>query len=191
MQEKQEETLIMSRVILVLIAVSYCGFTFAKNIYQVDLIVFAHPQNVNDLQDIQTPLLPVDKKTRVLSPSSQKSEKLYTLLPQSQSGLHDEYYLLNRKSQFKVLAHYTWRQSAKEQDKVALPRMSNKGWLMQGTLKVQQGNYYTFNTNLQFSPPSNPIAAFTVAQKQRIEEGKVYYLDHPYVGMVVKIHRIN
>ncbi len=180
----------MCRVLLSLISIIYCSFSFAKNIYQIDLILFAHPQSANELQDLPTPLVPIDNKALVLNNSSQKTEKLYTLLPPSQSGLADEYYLLNRKSKFRVLGQYTWRQTSTKQNTVALPRASNKGWLMQGTLNIQQGSYYLFNADLQFSPPSNPTAAFTVSQKQRIEEGKVYYLDNPYVGMVVKIHRI-
>ena len=180
----------MYRVILSLITIIYCGFSFAKDTYQIDLILFAHPQNVNELQDLPSPLIPVDKNARQLNASSQKTDKLYTLLPPSQSGLHDEYYLLTRKSQFRVLGQYRWRQTVKQQDQIALPRENIKGWLLQGTLKVEQVNYYSFNADLQFSPPSNPTAAFTVSQKQRIEEGQVYYLDNPYVGMVVKIHRI-
>lgn len=183
--------MIMFRIILSLITFIYCGICSAKGNYQIDLILFANPQNTSELLDLPSPLIPVDKKARVLSSSSQKTEKLYTLLPPSQSGLHDEYYLLNRKSQFRVLGQYTWRQAAKDQTTVALPRANNKGWLMQGTVRIQQGNYYSFNTDLQFSPPSNPTAAFTVSQKQRLEEGKIYYLDNPYVGMVVKIHRIS
>jgi hypothetical protein len=61
---------------------------------------------------------------------------------------------------------------------------------MQGTFDIKQGAYYQFNTNLQFSPPTHPEAAFTVIQKQRIESEKIVYLDNPYVGMVVKINRV-
>ncbi|RUR13888.1 CsiV family protein [Legionella sp. km772] len=180
----------MYRVILALITLIYCGLSLAKGTYQIDLILFAHPQNTNELQDLHLPFLPIDKKALTLTSSTIKTAKLYTLLPPSQSSLHDEYYLLNRKSQFRVLAQYSWRQSAKKQEKVALPRTNNKGWLMQGTIQVEQGSYYSFDARLQFSPPSDPSAAFTVSQKQRIEEGKIYYLDNPYVGMVVKIQQV-
>lgn len=178
----------MNRISLLLIGLSFCISSFAKNTYQIDLILFAHPQAANEFQDLPLPLLPVDKNIPSLNKNNKQTDKLYTLLPPSQSGLRDEYYLLNRKSQFIVLAQYSWLQSAKKEKKIALPQINNKGWVIQGTLQVTKENYYSFNTDLQCSPPSNPKAAFTIKQKQRIEEGKIYYFDHPYIGMIVKIH---
>lgn len=178
----------MYRLFILLILLS--GPALAQSTYQVDLIVFAHPLSATKLPETNTPLLPLDSNVISLKSSTLKTDKTYTLLPPSQSGLHDEYYLLTRKSQFKVLGQYSWRQSSQQQKTVALPRVNSKGWLFQGTLHVQQGNYYLFNADLQFSPPSDPQGAFNVSQNQRIEGEKVYYLDHPYIGMVVKIHRI-
>lgn len=183
--------MIMYRVLLSFISLMFSALSFAQGNYQIDLILFAHPQNINELQNLPTPLIPIDKQAKILSSSLQKTEKLYTLLPPSQSSLRDEYYLLNRKSQFRVLAQYSWRQTAKQQSKIALPRTSNKGWLLQGTVQVNPKNNYTFNAEIQCSPPSNPSGAFTIKQNQHLVEGKTYYLDNPYVGMVVKIHRLN
>jgi hypothetical protein len=180
----------MYRLFLLIINLLSCTVSFAKNTYQIDLILFAHVQSANALPYMDTPLLPLNKKALVLANSTNRTEALYTLLPSSQCGLRDEFYLLNRKSPFQVLGQYSWRQSATQRNTVALDKTSSKGWLMQGTFDVQQANYYLFAANLQFSPPSNPRAAFTVSQKQRIEEGKIYYLDNPYVGMVVKIKKI-
>ncbi len=181
----------MYRINLFLTMLFICGMAFATEIYQVDLILFAQPQNTDEFQDLQIPLLPVDKKAFFLDRSTQKTDKLYTLLPPSQSNLRDQYYLLNRKSQYSVLAQYSWRQKAKEEKNIALHKMNNKGWLMQGVLQVKKGNAYSFHTDLQFSPPSNPSAAFTVVQNQRLDEEVIYYLDHPYIGMIVKIHPVN
>jgi len=180
----------MNQVISLIISLLLCNVTLAKNTYQIDMILFAHPQSANELFELSTPLIPVSKKATTLQSSTVKTNKLYTLLPPSQSGLSDEYYLLSRRSYFKVLGQYSWRQTSTQQDVVALPKMSTKGWLMQGTLQVRQGNYYSFDADLQFSPPSKPDAAFIVSQKQRIEGGKRYYLDNPYVGIVVKIHQV-
>jgi hypothetical protein len=180
----------MCRLLILLTSLLFSGYTLAKSTYQIDLILFAHPQNANELLDIDSPLIPVSKKAIPLKSSTIKTDKMYTLLPPSQSGLRDEYYLLNRKSHFRVLGHYSWRQTSSQQHMVALPKTNTMGWLIQGTLHTQEGSYYLFNADLQFSPPSNPENSFTVSQNQRLEKGKVYYLDHPYVGIVVKIHRI-
>lgn len=166
------------------------NLALAKNTYQIDMILFAHPISASQPLDFNTPLIPVSNKAIPLKTSTVKTNKLYTLLPPSQSGLRDEYYLLNRKSHFKVLGRYSWLQTSNQQHLVALPKLNNKGWLMQGELHVKQGNYYSFNADLQFSPPNKPDAAFIVSQKQRIENGKRYYLDNPYVGIVIKIHQL-
>lgn len=180
----------MCRLLILLTSLLCSGYALAKSTYQIDLILFAHPQNANELLDLDTPLIPVSKKAIALKSSTIKTDKIYTLLPPSQSGLGDEYYQLNRRSHFRVLGQYSWRQTSTQQNTVALPKTNNKGWLMQGTVHIQEGSYYLFDTELQFSPPSNPENAFTVSQRQRLEKGKVYYLDNPYVGMIVKIHLI-
>ena len=180
----------MSRSIIIIISLFYSTFALAKSNYQIDLILFAHPQNTSNKLDLNSPMLPVNKSAISLKSDGNKSLKPYMLLPPSQSGLSDEYYLLSRKSHFQVLGQYSWRQASYNQDTVALSKISAKGWLLQGTLHVQQGNYYLFNADLQFSPPSNPNTSFTVSQKQRLKEGMVYYLDNPQIGMVVKIHKI-
>jgi hypothetical protein len=180
----------MYKIPAFLMSLLFCNALFAKNTYQIDMIFFAHPQSATEFLDLNTPLLPISKNAITLKNSSMKTNKLYTLLPPSQSDLHDEFYLLSKKSQFKVLGQYSWRQTSDQQNKVSLPKLNNKGWLMQGTLEVKQGNYYSLNADLQFSPPSKPDAAFLLSQKQRIEGGKRYYLDNPYVGIVVKIHQV-
>lgn len=180
----------MQQIITLIVSLLLYNVSYAKNTYQIDMILFAHPLTAEQLLDLNTPLIPISSTAVTLKNSPIKTDKVYTLLPPSQSSLRDEYYLLSRKSHFKVLGQYSWRQTSTQQEQVALPRSTNKGWLMQGMLEVKQGNYYSFNADLQFSPPSKPDAAVIVSQKQRIEGGKRYYLDNPYVGIVVKIHQI-
>jgi hypothetical protein len=138
---------------------------------------------------LDAPLIPMDKNAITLKTAAGKDPGVYQLLSHSHSGLRDEYYLLSRKSRYQVLGHYSWKQPANHQGTVALPHLSHNGWEMQGTLRVQEGSYYTFDADLQCSPPNNPKSSFTVSQKQRLKDNVVYYLDHSQIGMVVKIHR--
>ncbi|CZR30982.1 Uncharacterised protein [Legionella pneumophila] len=73
---------------------------------------------------------------------------------------------------------------------VALPKINHNGWQIQGTLKVRQSNYYLFDADLQCLSPGNQETSFTVSQKQRLKGSTIYYLDHPQLGMLVKIHKI-
>lgn len=169
----------------------YVCSSFAQVNYQVDLIVFSHPQDKTKSIDSILPLLPLDPKISPLVNTTKKTKQPYQLLSPSQSGLRDQYYLLNHRSRYTVLGQYSWLQNTKQQRMVALPIIDNKGWLIQGTIQVQQNGYYHFNAELQCSPPSHPEQVFTVSQKQRLNGEEIYYLDHAQIGMIVKIHQIN
>lgn len=180
----------MPKLFVLLLSFFYTCVVQAGSSYQIDLIVFAHPQNASQSTDLlqNTGLIPPGRDTISLKGVGQGSETTYQLLKASRSSLSDEYYQLNHKSRYQVLAHYSWKQPANNQSRVALPSMNTKGWQMQGTLRVRQSNYYLLDSELQFSPPNNPQTAFTVEQKQRLKKGEVYYLDHPQIGMLIKIH---
>ncbi len=180
----------MLRLFIVAISIFYSCITLAQSNYQVDLIIFAYPQSgdTNNSLAMTSPLLPIPQNAITLQPNSTKP---YGLLSNSKSSLRDQYYLLSRKSNYRVLGQYSWIQPSANQSSVALPKISHNGWQMQGTLRVRQNNYYLFDAHLQLSPPNNPNSYFTVNQDQRLKGGVVYFLDHPQVGMLVKIHKLS
>lgn len=164
----------------------------AKGTYQIDLILFAQPQADKErTAEPKLPLIQNTKNTILLTPAVDKSYAPYTLLAPSQSSLRDEYYLLNRKSNYSVLAHYSWRQTAQNQKTVTLPEIVARGWHIQGTINLVQSTYYTFKAHLQCSSSAQPERTFSVTQKQRLQANKTYYLDHRDLGMIVKIHQIS
>lgn len=178
----------MGRLIVAL-SILYSCLSFAKPAYQIDLIVFAHP-NQNEKITVEMPFLPMNAHAILLKSDPNKSAQLYSLLPPSYSSLRNEYYLLSRKSNYQILGHYSWRQPAKNQSPVALPLIEHNGWQMQGTFDVKQNNYYAFHAELQISPPTTPKSSFTLLQKQRLKDDVIYYLDNPHIGMLVKIHQV-
>ena len=157
--------------------------------YQVDLIVFNHiGQNTSTVPSL-VPLMPPSSQGAiplVLHPSPTLTP--YHLLPASSSQLRNEYWALNRKPQYQVLFHYSWLQSTKNQQPIALSTLPIGGWNIEGTLSIKQNNYYLLDTNLLFSSPQT---AFKLSQKQRLKPNVVYYLDHPQAGMLIKIHAMS
>lgn len=178
--------------LFIIISILCSPFAFAQSSYQVDLIIFSHQQSADKNIQLATNsfLIPVTQHAISLQPSGGSTSKPYTLLSPTQSSLRDEYYLLSRKSHFKVLSHYSWRQPANSQSIVALPNALHDGWQMAGTVRVRQSNYYLFDADIQLSPPNNPQGAFSVVQKQRLKGNMIYFLDHPQVGMLVKVHKL-
>lgn len=182
----------MLRIIIITISILCPLFSQASQSYQVDLILFAHPQNASkDIEsDWVSPLIPISKNAIALQPNSSKSTGHFHLLSPLKSGLQDEYYQLNHSHHYQVLGHYSWIQPKSNQRAVELPLINKSGWQLQGTVRISQSTYYILNAKLQLSPPSNPQSIVTVSQKQRLKGGVIYYLDHPQVGMLIKIHEV-
>ncbi len=179
----------MLRLFILTISILYSCFTLAKSNYQVDLIIFSYPQSGDKSNNLtmNSPLIPISNNAITLKSDSTKP---YGLLSPSKSGLRDQYYLLSRKSHYQVIGHYSWQQPNNNHSSVALPKVSQNGWQMQGTVRVRQSNYYLFDADLQLSPPNNPQSSFVVSQKQRLKGSLVYFLDHPQIGMLIKIHKL-
>jgi len=164
----------------------------ASSSYQVDLILFVQPKAdaMNHDFGLNTPFMPIAKTAIALTSSATQSAKRYQLLSFSKSSLRNQYYLLNRKHRYQILGHYSWIQPGTSSKSVILPTADSNGWQMQGTVRIRKSNYYLFDTDLQLSPPSNPELTYTINRKQRLKEDVVYYLDHPQLGILIKVHQI-
>lgn len=162
------------------------------SLYQVDLIIFAHRSTTSDHgEDTVSPLLPPNLQHAIsLQSTSSGAITPYCLLPTASSHLRNEYWALNHKPNYQILAHYTWLQPSHNQQSVALPPVHSGGWNVEGTLRIRQSNYYLLDTDLLFSAPGNGQTAFLFSQKQRLKPGTVYYLDHPQAGMLIKIQHV-
>lgn len=183
----------MRQLLITIIILLYSCLALAKPDYQIDLILFAQNAHTKHSlkESINLPLIPIPTNAIVLKTNSAKVPKPYYLLPRSYSSLKDHDYLLSRKSSYPVLGHYSWRQPASNQSRVALPLTEHHGWKIQGTLQITQSTYYYFNATLQASSPDTPQTSFTVIQKQRLKSNVIYYLDHEQLGMLVRIHPIS
>lgn len=163
-------------------------------LYQVDMIVFTHQPSSQHEANIVTPLMAPDTQHAIpLQNTVNGALTPYHTLPASSSQLSSEYWALNRKTNYQVLAHYTWLQPANNQRAVALSSLNRNGWNIEGTLRIRRSNYYLLDTELLFSAPGvekNSQTAFLFSQKQRLKPGTVYYLDHPQAGMLIKVHQI-
>ena len=181
----------MQRLFLFTICLFYSCIGLTDTTYQIDLILFSHPQTDIKSDDSTTnlPFNPIKANALTLKTDLTSPSSTYQLLKTTNSDLMKEYYNLNYKSPYQILAHYSWKQPQNNQKAVALPTIDHKGWKIDGTVRVRQSNYYLFDATLQCSPSDNPNSSFTLSQKQRLKNGVVYYLDHAQVGMLIKVHK--
>lgn len=181
----------MQRLFLFTICLFYSCLGLTETSYQIDLILFAHPYSdeKTNVQDLNLTFTPINSNAITLNTDLTSPRNTYQLLKTTNSDLMKEYYSLNYKSPYQILAHYSWKQPQNNQKAVALPTINHKGWKIDGTVRVRQSNYYLFDATLQCSPSDDPNSSFTLSQKQRLKNGVVYYLDHAQVGMLIKVHK--
>ncbi len=162
-----------------------------STLYQVDMIVFAHKQVSKNDSSNTTPVLVSDMRQAIeLKNTASSALTPYHTLPASSSQLSSEYWALTRKSNYQILAHYSWLQPANNQRPIAFSATNRNGWNLEGTVRVRRSNYYLLDTDLVFSTPGQNPTTFSFAQKQRLKPGTVYYLDHPQAGVLIKVHQV-
>ena len=162
-------------------------------LYQVDMIIFSHqqPSATYDTGALSSLVTPNAQHAIPLQNTVNGAMTPYHTLPASASQLSSEYWALNRKTNYQVLAHYSWLQPANNQRAVALSIVNHNGWHIKGTLRIRRSNYYLLDTDLLFTMPNKNNTSFLFSQKRRLKAGTVYYLDHPQAGMLIKVHQIN
>lgn len=188
-----KQVCIMLRIIIIALLSLHSLLSYAtqkSSLYQIDMIIFAHQQISRGSDNSNTPMATKSQHAIPLQISSKNTRTPYQILPTSSSSLNQEYWALSRKSDYRVLAHYSWLQPSNSQRAVTLPEINRSGWNIEGTVRVRQSNYYLLDTNLVFSSNTNKHATFLFSQKQRLKPGAVYYLDHPQAGILIKVHQI-
>lgn len=158
--------------------------------YQIDLIIFTHQQASSAEGSLSSILPPGKSHTIALQTEVHKDRRPYHLLPASVSQLQQEYWALHRKPQYRILLHYSWLQPLNNQQTIELPKIVREGWELEGNLRVQRSNYYLLDTQLLFTTLTGNHTPFVLEKKQRLKGGEIYYLDHPQVGLLIKVHQV-
>lgn len=162
-------------------------FAASAFLYQIDLIVFTHskPRTIDSTPVIAPPDF---SNALTLLKSNNEEEMPYKLLPVHSSNLINEYNKLNKESNYQILLNYSWLQPSENDKSIIIPNLANDDWILNGTLRIKQSTYYAFDTDLILT--SNKNMQFPVQYKKRLKPEIVYYLDHPYAGILIKIHQI-
>lgn len=176
--------------LIFLLVVSYQSMANPQpTLYQIDMIVFAEP-SASIVSDMALSLLTPNTQHAIpLQNTASSALTPYHTLPTSSSQLNNEYWTLNHKTNYQIIAHHSWLQPANNQKAVALSANHN-GWNMEGTVRIRRSNYYLLDTQLLLSTTGNHSTAFMFSQTQKLKPGVVYYLDHSHAGMLIKVHQI-
>jgi Peptidoglycan-binding protein, CsiV len=156
-----------------------------------------------------TPIMPADSSD-VLLTGAPVAAVPYQYLPSSDFQLTQTEKRLAANPQYQVLTHLAWLQPlAAKRVTVHIsgePLTDNaqnnlndfKQWGVNGTLTLSKTNYVNLRTNLWIQltdvqlqkagiSSSAQTREFRLAQKRRLRNNEIHYLDHPLFGIIVKV----
>ncbi|MCC5792285.1 MAG: hypothetical protein JJT82_06740 [Legionellaceae bacterium] len=161
-----------------------------QDIFQVDIILFQHRAPSLDSNETSlSPALPALNKNSIPLISAESCESdVYCLLPLKSSHLKTSWHALLRQPDYSLLAHYSWRQPATNKKAVRLPDSQQTDLTIGGIVQVRKLNYYYFNSELILASAMGQ-APMALKQSLRLKENQTVYVDHPQIGMLVRIEK--
>ncbi len=185
----------------------------AESWYQVEMIVFTHKgASLNSEHWPDDPgrpngrgAIPLRHASGGTGPSAPKGGAAYTLLDDTAFQLNDEYAKLRRSGRYEPVLHLAWKQPATRRSKtrpVALTsrRSAGRPPRIEGVIRISKQRYLHADVDLILTRPVAPGQApaadggfgpayrsYRMHAKKRMRSGKLYYLDHPLMGVLIKI----
>ena len=178
-------------------------------LYQVEIIIFENTPSFNEYKEDLSNLSLAPELTHAIELrrySSDEPLKPFSLLPASKLLMKREKWLFSRQNKYKVLLHYAWLQPMDDTKTIHIASDShadkksddsysqNKANQLDvnGVLRINKTNYFNLTTDMQFSGSINgkPLD-FLFNQSRRLRSDETHYLDHPLIGMLVKIHPLS
>lgn len=195
----QSKHILKSVGIALLFCLMYCqsSTVFAESrTYDVQVLVFSHitPQTIQ-LQ--RWPAIPAAPTTNGITPTHTAYD------------LQHEKKILERNPNYKILFDGSFQETwHAENTTITLPIISNTPQsALSGAMQITLAHYFDVHTNLilseqtstlakiantpYFSQWSQPTFRFQLLQDRRMRSDELNYLEHPLIGVLIKIIRVN
>jgi Peptidoglycan-binding protein, CsiV len=184
--------IVIRNLILLCASLLVSASLLAADKYDVELIVFERSSKTAAMNESwpEDPGKPdLHDVTHVTS-----SKGLYAKLPNSKRTLNAVASRMRRASGKPVrLTHMLWRQpalSSKDATPVYISGSTKTGTLT-GTAKVSVRRYLHLDLDLLLESPSGAAPGrYRMQAHRRMRSGKLHYIDHPAMGVLVMIRRV-
>lgn len=161
--------------------------------YDVQVLVFSHitPQTIqSQLWPAVSPQNPTPSTTEMTSPAF---------------DLAHEKKALQRNPAYKILLDAHWQKTWRgENESITIPLVGgNHQSQLQGTMTITLGHYFDVNTKLILTEPTpllqrlasngffnhwnQPYFNFQLSENRRMRSNELNYLNHPLMGVLIKI----
>lgn len=186
----------------------------AERTYRVDLILFRNLDSGTVGGEVWQERTLVPDTTGAIDLDDISLPAGFTNLSPAAGDLSREATLLDRSPRYQVLRHLVWQQPGRDRD-TAIPirvrggrgfdtgdpddalSVANTSEL-DGTVRVILRRYLHLETDLVYRRPaggtatgelpgSGGLISAPIRQKRRMRSGELHYLDHPFLGILVKI----
>lgn len=180
---------------IILLVLSLCCFAnsiFAapERNYNVQVLIFSHI-TPDTLQLQQWPAVSPEKNTQAIA------------IPAPTTDLQSEKSELLKKPNYQILLDASWPETwGDNQPTITIPIASVDGKL-NGWMEITLGHYFDVHVNLLLTVPtailrqlsangyfskwSQPNFTFQLSQNRRMRSNELNYLEHPLMGMLIKI----
>lgn len=168
------KTLHLPRILLLLLAALCLDAQAQGTIYTLEMVVFEQPAD-GDSENLAAEAGGAPDAPAFLLNSGGHG---VTVLPGREGKLVPAVYTLNRRGA-RVLFHLRWRQ--------AIPRSRHNPWFairgkdLEGRIRINRGRYLHLYTDLRLLQGGQGIR---MREKTRLRSGKLYYVDHPRLGVL-------
>ena len=182
----------MKTTLLVLSLCCITSVTFAakERNYDVQVLIFSHI-TPDTLQLQQWPAVSPEQNTQIIK------------APAPATDLQSEKNALLKNPNYQILLDASWPETwSSDQSTITIPIASMDGKL-NGWMEITLGHYFDVHANLLLTVPtatlqqlstngyfskwSQPNFTFQLLQKRRMRSNELNYLEHPLMGMLIKI----
>ncbi len=144
--------------------------------FQLELIVFQQSAPNTELFEQTEPELKPVAKYAPTRPGTKSLQYIYNRL--------------RKAGGYQVLSYQSWRVSV-QSNRVSLPvNITDEAKNLHGWLKIQRGHLLHVLADIEFGPTETiegDALFYRITEKRRVMLDELYYLDHPFFGVVFKL----
>lgn len=168
-------------------------FALPERTYDVQVLIFSHITS-NTLQLQHWPAITPNNQAMPAAPA-----------PQTAYDLQREKKILQKNTHYQILLDAAWPETwHNDTSTITIPFVSNNGQSqLTGTMTITLGHYFDVHTNFFFTTQTDMLRkidvtdyfsrwdkstfTFQFLQNRRMRSNELNYLDHPLIGMFIKI----
>ncbi|MBC6414088.1 MAG: hypothetical protein GDA45_04035 [Chromatiales bacterium] len=188
-------------VVLLLVCTAYAHAQDSAELYQAEIIVFKQIDADLELRQIQdiSPLASEQNRERAtLDLYQTTAHSSVRAVPSNRLQLAAEAQRIERDSRYQLLYHGAWQQPPYDRSRaphINILREPQNG-LLKGTAWMGYGGYFKLLLDFQYDPDYDQASevldvpqtfSVPISVDRIIAENKLFYIDHPIIGVITLI----